>query len=92
MLKKDAEIKWDNKARLAFQRVKDALVSTPMLVSPKYDWDFIVFSFALQDTIAAVLLHKNDEGYEQPISFFSRALRDVEVRSDILEKTCICLS
>ena len=45
MLKRDAEIKWDSKAHLAFQSVKDALVSTPMLASPKYDRDFIVFSF-----------------------------------------------
>ena len=45
MLKNDAEIKWDSKARLDFQWVKDALVSAPLLASPKYDRDFIVFSF-----------------------------------------------
>jgi hypothetical protein len=91
MLKKDAKIKWDSKSCLAFQWVKDALVSAPVLASPKYDRDFIVFSFASQYTIAAVLLQKNDEGYEQPISFFSRALRDAEVRYDILEKQAYAL-
>ena len=91
MLNKDIEIKWDRKARMAFQWVKDALVSAPVLASLKYDRDFIVFSFASQDTITIVLLQKNDEGYEQPISFFSIALRDAEVRYDILEKQAYAL-
>jgi hypothetical protein len=33
-----------------------------------------------------VLLQKNDEGFEHPITFFSKSLRDVELRYDILEK------
>jgi hypothetical protein len=36
--------------------------------------------------VAVVLLQKNDAGLEQPISFFSRALRNAEVRYDIMEK------
>jgi len=51
----------------------------------------MVFSFASHETITAVLLRKNDEGYEKPISFFSRALRDAEVRYDILEKQAYAL-
>jgi len=76
MLKKDADIKWDSKARLAFQWVKDTLITTLVLASPKYDREFIVFSFASHETITVVLLQKIDEGYEKPISLFSRALRD----------------
>jgi hypothetical protein len=33
-----------------------------------------------------VLLQKNEEGFEQLISFFSKSLRDVELRYDIMEK------
>jgi hypothetical protein len=33
-----------------------------------------------------VLLQKNEEGREKPISFFSKALRDVEIRYEIMEK------
>jgi hypothetical protein len=33
-----------------------------------------------------VLLQKNEEGFEQPIAFFSKSLRDAELRYDILEK------
>jgi hypothetical protein len=46
----------------------------------------MIFSFASEDTIAAVLLQRNDQGYEQPISFFSKTLRDYELKYDIMEK------
>jgi hypothetical protein len=37
------------------------------------------------------LLQKNAEGLEQPISFFSRALRDAKVKYDIMEKHAYAL-
>jgi hypothetical protein len=33
-----------------------------------------------------VLLQKNEEGFEQPITLFSKSLRDVELRYGIMEK------
>lgn len=46
----------------------------------------MAFSFALDETITTMLLQKNAEGFEQPISFFSRALRDAELRYNLIEK------
>ena len=57
-----------------------------MLASPNYLKDFLIFLFASERTIAAVLLQKNEEGFEQPIAFFSKSLRDVELKYDIIEK------
>ena len=48
----------------------------------KYFW---TFSFASQDTIAIVLLQKNDDGLEQPIAFFNKTLRDSELKYSTLE-------
>jgi hypothetical protein len=36
-------------------------------------------------------LQKNEEGREHPISFFSKALRDVEIRYEIMEKQAYAL-
>jgi hypothetical protein len=33
-----------------------------------------------------VLLQKNEEGFEQPISFFSKSLKDAKLKYDIMEK------
>jgi hypothetical protein len=74
MLKKDAKIKWNPKSRSLFEQVKKALTQAPVLISPDFTKDFYLFSFASEHTIAAVLLQKNGEGYEQPIAFFSKSL------------------
>ena len=62
-----------------------------MFISLDYSKDFLIFSFASFDTVAIVLLHKNAEGMEQPVSFFSRALRDAEAKYDIMEKQAYAL-
>jgi ribonuclease HI len=79
MLRKGHEIKWTAESRRSFDQVKKALTEAPVLVSPDYSKDFMIFSFASFDTVAAVLLQKNDQGQEQPIAFFSKALRDAEL-------------
>jgi ribonuclease HI len=86
MLRKGNEVKWTAKSRNYFDQIKKALTEAPVLISPDYSKDFLIFSFASFDTVAIVLLQKNVERLEQPISFFSRALREVELRYDIMEK------
>ncbi len=61
------------------------------MISPKFDRDFILFSFASKHTIATILLQKNDQGYEQPIAFFSKALRDPSLKYNIMEKQAFAL-
>ena len=56
MLKKDSTIKWIVEAKRSFEDIKIALTQTPVLISPKFDRDFIIFYFASEQTIAIVLL------------------------------------
>ena len=76
MLRKDNEIKWNVDARIYFDEINKALMEAPVLVILDYSKVFVIFSFASFDTVATILLQKNFEGLEQPIYFFSRALRD----------------
>ena len=76
MLKKDAEIKWTDQARNYFEDIKKSIMEAPTLISPDYTKVFYTFSFASYDTMAVVLLQRNDEGLDHPIAFFSRTLRD----------------
>jgi hypothetical protein len=76
LLKKDAHFEWENEGKLSFQRIKEAIIVAPVLVSPNFAKDFIIFSFTSKDTIAGVLLQKNDQGDEQPIAFMRKNLRD----------------
>ena len=91
MLKKDSSIKWTIKAKKYFESIKQALTNTPVLISTDYTKDFIIFSFACEHTITAFLLQKNDQGFEQPIAFFSKALRDAPLKYNIIEKQALAL-
>eukprot|EP00253_Pinus_taeda_P018003 PITA_18003 len=90
MLKKDSQMKWTEEAVKSFNLVKLALSSAPVLVSPDYTQDFILFSFASEHTMATVLLQKRDD-HERPIAFFSRAIRDAALKYNIIEKQVLAL-
>jgi hypothetical protein len=60
-------------------------------VSLNFSKEFLIFSFASNDTIAGVLLQKNEQGNEQPIDFMSKTLRDVELNYTSMEKQSYAL-
>jgi hypothetical protein len=86
MLKKNNEVKWTAKAKASFACIKKVISEAPILASPDYLKYFLIFSFSSKHTLVAVLLQKNEEGFEKPIAFFSKSLRDTELRYDIMEK------
>ena len=68
MLKKD-NFYWTQEAKLAFQKLKDLLVSTPVLALPNFDKEILVEADASGMGIGAVLMQDN-----HPIAFISRSL------------------
>jgi len=86
MLKKKNEVKWTAEAKASFAHINKFISEAPVLASPDYLNNFLIFSFSSEHTLATVLLQKNEEGFEKPIAFFSKSLRDVELRYDIMEK------
>jgi hypothetical protein len=61
------------------------------LISPDYSRDFIIFSFASQDTIASVLMQKDADDYEHLVAFMSKVLRYSELNYSIIEKQAYAL-
>jgi hypothetical protein len=86
MLRKNNEVKWTTEAKASFAHIKKVISEAPVLASPDYLKEFFIFSFASEHTLAVVLLQKNEEGFEQPIAFFSKSLRDAELKYNIMEK------
>lgn len=86
MLKRGSEIKWTDVARKSFEDIKRAIMEAPTLINLDYNKEFHIFSFASCDTLATVLLHKDDEDTEHLVAYFRKMLRDVELRYDIIEK------
>jgi hypothetical protein len=76
ILRKGSEVKWTTESRNSFDQIKRDLNEAPLLINLDYSKKFLIFSFASSDILAVVLLQKNIDGLENPISFFSGALRD----------------
>ena len=91
ILRKDSTLKWTVEAKQSFEAIKEVLTKTPVLITPDFQKDFIIFYFSSEHTIAVVLLQKNDQGYEQPIAFFSKSLRDATLKYNIMEKQALAL-
>jgi hypothetical protein len=56
MLKKDSEVKWIVEDKVSFEFVNKDIWEALVLSSPNYTKEFLIFSFASEHTIAAVLL------------------------------------
>ena len=46
MLRKDSNFKWSIEVKKSFADIKKALIESPMLISPNFDKEFMIFSFA----------------------------------------------
>ena len=86
MLGKDQEIRWTPEARQSFEGIKKAIAKEPVLASLYFSKYFLIFSFSSEHTTTAVLLQKNHEGYEHPIAFYNKTLRDSPLKYNILYK------
>jgi hypothetical protein len=90
-LKKDVKFEWNDQSKKAFKEIKTVISEAPVLISLNYSKEFKIFSFASKDTIAGVLLQKNDQGHDQPIAYMSRALQNAELKYPMVEKQAYAL-
>ena len=72
MLKKGSKIKWIDNARSSFQDIKQSIMESSTLISVDYTKKFYIFSFASYDTVATVLLQKDDESLDHLVAFFRK--------------------
>ena len=71
MIKKDFNFKWTKERKEAFEKIKEAIAEAPTLRSPKFDNEFILYTFAYDHSIVVVLTQKNEDGEEFLVSFMS---------------------
>ena len=67
MVKPSVQFKWTDVKKNAFSKIKTSIDHAPSLKSPNFQEDFILYTFASDDSLAAVLTQKEDRGDEFPI-------------------------
>ena len=66
MVKKNVQFKCTEVEKNTFRKIKTVVVHTPSLKIPDFDKDFILYTFASNDSLAAVLTQKEDGGMNSP--------------------------
>ena len=91
MVKQSAQFKWTDIEKNAFSKIKTVVAHAPSLKSPNFDKDFILYTFASDDSLAAVLTQKEDGGDEFPISFMSTGLQGAKLNYPAIDKQAYAL-
>lgn len=73
LLRKGAKFSWDDKCEEAFQKIKNVLISAPILTCPNFEHEFILQTDASNFGVGAVLYQYYD-GREHVICYISRSL------------------
>ena len=86
LLRKNTEWKWSHEQDDAFQKSKNLLTSTPLLVHFDPKLPLLLACDASAYGVGAVLAHRMPDGSDQPIGYASRTLNSAERNYSQLEK------
>jgi len=86
-----SKISWSQQCTLAFEKLKDALCSVPVLRSPNFELPFILQTDASDCGIGGVLSQCDENNEEHPVAYFSRKLLPREQRYSTVEKECLAI-
>ncbi len=75
----------------AFEDLKDKLVTSPIFVKANLSKQFIFETDASQHHVAAVLLQYDDEGLPRAVGYFSKKLKQAEVRYSATDREALAI-
>lgn len=90
LLKKDIKFHWTTDCQKAFDFLKNELCKAPILVFPDLTKEFLLFTDASGFAIGA-LLAQGSVKKNNPIAYFSRALRGAELNYSTYEKEALAI-
>lgn len=87
---KDVKFKWTDECQVAFDKLKLALTSAPILTFPDFNEPFILDTDASDSAIGAVL-SQNQGGAEKVIAYASRTLSKSERKYCVTKKELLAV-
>ena len=90
MVKQNAQFKRTEIEKNAFSKIKPPVAHAPSLKSPYFDKDFILYTFASDDLLAAVLTQKRGRGGWIPNIFHEHWSTRGRIKLPIHLETSLC--
>ena len=90
LTKKDKPFIWEEQQETAFNTLKNALITAPVLAYPDFSKPFSITTDASGYAIAGVLSQTHEDG-EHPVIYASRTLKDAERRYTTTERECLAV-
>jgi hypothetical protein len=84
-------VQWTPKLQEAFEKLKTALISKPVLCAPNFDKNFVLQTDASNLAIAAILAQQNDQGQECVVAYASRKLLPREINYITIQKEMLAI-
>jgi len=91
LLHKDEPYYWGSKQQQAFEKLKEKLVTAPVLAYPDFSKRFILATDASYYGFGATLSQKDRDGKEHPIAYASKSLQPAEQNYYATELECAAI-
>ncbi len=91
LTRKNQPLRWTADCQRALEDLKDKLVTSPILVKANLSKQLILETDASQHHVAAVLLHYDDEGLPRAVGYFSKKLKQAEVRYSATDREALAI-
>jgi hypothetical protein len=88
---KDKPLSWNPMAQAAFDTLKMAFTSAPILIHPDPAKPFIVETDASDFALGAILSQFGIDGLQHPVAFYSRKLTNVEINYQVYDKELLAI-
>ncbi|XP_034677764.1 uncharacterized protein LOC117908248 [Vitis riparia] len=91
LLRKNQPIVWNNDCQRAFEKIKECLLSPPVLVPPTLGLPLLLYLFVSDMALGCMLAQLDDSGKEQAIYYLSKRMLKYECRYIMIERLCLAL-
>jgi hypothetical protein len=86
MLNQDRYFSWNDDIEKYFVEIKKSISYVPICTKLNFEKYFIIYMNATEEAISAIMLQKDDQENDQPISYMIQSLSDDEFKYTLIEK------
>ena len=91
LLRKNQLVEWNEKCQKAFDKIKEYLISPPVLKPPRQGKPLILYLALEENAMGVMLAQEGPEGIEHAVYYLSKKFLPYEEKYNLVEKTCLIM-